>query len=77
MVPLFLASGAGAASRQAVATGVIGGMVAVTALGVFFTPLFYLSVRRWLTRRPAPAAAAGPDTSGGPATDTAGDAPRA
>ena len=50
MVPLFTASGAGAASRQAVGTGVIGGMIAVTLLGVFLTPLFYLSARRWLTR---------------------------
>ncbi|MES3027938.1 MAG: efflux RND transporter permease subunit [Pseudomonadota bacterium] len=50
MVPLFMASGAGAASRQAVGTGVIGGMIAVTLLGVFFTPVFYLSARRWLTR---------------------------
>jgi multidrug efflux pump len=51
MIPLFIASGAGAASRQAVGTGVIGGMIAVTLLGVFFTPVFYLSARRWLTRR--------------------------
>jgi multidrug efflux pump len=50
MVPLFIASGAGAASRQAVGTGVIGGMIAVTLLGVFLTPVFYLSARRWLTR---------------------------
>lgn len=50
MVPLFIATGAGAASRQAVGTGVIGGMIAVTLLGVFLTPVFYLSARRWLTR---------------------------
>ncbi|KRB52634.1 MAG: efflux RND transporter permease subunit [Pseudomonadota bacterium] len=54
MIPLFIASGAGAASRQAVGTGVIGGMIAVTLLGVFFTPVFYLSARRWLTRRKPP-----------------------
>jgi multidrug efflux pump len=50
MVPLFIATGAGASSRQAVGTGVIGGMIAVTLLGVFLTPVFYLSARRWLTR---------------------------
>jgi multidrug efflux pump len=50
MVPLFIATGAGAASRQAVGTGVIGGMIAVTLLGVFLTPVFYLSARRWLSR---------------------------
>jgi multidrug efflux pump len=50
MVPLVLSSGAGAASRIAVGTGVMGGMIAATLLGVFFIPLFYLSVRRWLAR---------------------------
>ncbi|ARS28176.1 efflux RND transporter permease subunit [Sphingomonas sp. KC8] len=51
MVPLFISSGAGAASRRAVGTGVMGGMIAATILGIFFIPLFYLAVRRWLTRK--------------------------
>jgi multidrug efflux pump len=51
MVPLFIASGAGAASRRAVGTGVMGGMIAATLLGIFFIPLFYVAVRRWLTRK--------------------------
>ena len=51
MVPLVIASGAGAASRIAVGTGVMGGMIAATLFGVFFTPLFYFGIRRWLTRR--------------------------
>lgn len=51
MVPLVIASGAGAASRHAVGTGVMGGMIAATALGIFFTPVFYVSARRWLSRR--------------------------
>jgi multidrug efflux pump len=55
MVPLVRATGAGAASRIAVGTGVAGGMLAATLLGIFFIPLFYLSVRRWLTRRRPPA----------------------
>ena len=50
MVPLLVATGASAASRQAVGTGVAGGMLAGTLLGIFFIPLFYMSVRRWLTR---------------------------
>jgi multidrug efflux pump len=60
MVPLFLSSGAGAASRRAVGTGVMGGMIAATLLGIFFIPLFYVAVRRWLTRKEphAPAQAA-------------------
>lgn len=46
MVPLVLASGAGAASRIAVGTGVMGGMIAATVLGIFIIPLLYLMVRR-------------------------------
>jgi multidrug efflux pump len=54
VLPLALSSGAGSASRIAVGTGVIGGMLAATALGIFFVPVFYLATRRWLTRkRPA------------------------
>lgn len=48
MVPLMIASGAGAASRIAVGTGVFGGMVTATLLGIFFVPVLYLLVRRWL-----------------------------
>jgi multidrug efflux pump len=55
MVPLVRATGAGAASRIAVGTGVAGGMIAATLLGIFFIPLFYLSVRRWISRKRPPA----------------------
>ena len=51
MVPLVLASGAGAASRAAVGTGVMGGMITATVLGIFFIPVLYLAVRRWVARR--------------------------
>jgi multidrug efflux pump len=54
MVPLIIARGAGAASRQAVGTGVAGGMFTATSLGIFFIPLFYLAVRRWVTKRRPP-----------------------
>jgi multidrug efflux pump len=50
MLPLVVASGAGAASRRAVGTGVMGGMIAATAFGIFFTPVFYYAARRWLSR---------------------------
>ena len=55
MVPLVIASGAGAASRIAVGSGVMGGMIAATLLGIFFIPLFYLTVRKWLSRKRPPA----------------------
>ena len=54
MVPLLVATGAGAASRIAVGTGVAGGMVAATMFGIFFIPVFYLSVRRWVSRKRPP-----------------------
>jgi multidrug efflux pump len=54
MVPLLVARGAGAASRIAVGTGVAGGMLAATAFGIFFIPLFNLSVRRWVSRKRPP-----------------------
>jgi multidrug efflux pump len=50
MAPLVIASGAGAASRQVMGTGVMGGMIFVTGLGIFFTPVFYYSARQWLSR---------------------------
>ena len=51
MVPLVIASGAGAASRHAVGTGVAGGMITATIFGVFFTPVFYTAMRLWLVRK--------------------------
>ena len=56
MVPLVLSSGAGAASRIAVGTGVMGGMIAATAIGIFIIPLLYLLVRTRIGgRKPTPA----------------------
>jgi len=54
MVPLLVARGAGAASRIAVGTGVAGGMLTATGFGIFFIPLFYLAVRRWVSKRRPP-----------------------
>jgi multidrug efflux pump len=51
MVPLVIASGAGAASRVAVGTGVMGGMIAATAIGIFVIPVLYLLVRQYLSRQ--------------------------
>jgi HAE1 family hydrophobic/amphiphilic exporter-1 len=45
-MPLVVATGAGAASRQAVGTAVVGGMVAATLMSLMFTPVFYLVMQR-------------------------------
>ncbi|MFV0454290.1 MAG: efflux RND transporter permease subunit [Pseudomonas sp.] len=44
VVPLALASGAGAGSSHAIGTGVIGGMVTATLLVIFWVPLFFVVV---------------------------------
>jgi len=54
VIPLVVASGAGAASRQSIGTGVFGGMLAATFLAIFFVPLFYTAVRKLIPGRPAP-----------------------
>ncbi|GKS56497.1 multidrug efflux RND transporter permease subunit [Nitrospira sp.] len=46
MFPLVFATGAGAASRQSIGTGVLGGMLAATFLAIFFVPLFYVLIRK-------------------------------
>jgi multidrug efflux pump len=45
-VPLVIASGAGARSRWAIGTGVAGGMLFATMVGVFFIPLFFYLIQR-------------------------------
>jgi multidrug efflux pump subunit AcrB len=55
-LPLVVASGAGAASRHSIGTTVVGGMLAITVLGVLLVPAFYVAVERlaeW-RRRPSP-----------------------
>jgi len=45
-MPLVVASGAGAASRQAIGTAVVGGMAAATVMSLVFTPIFYVVMQR-------------------------------
>lgn len=44
VLPLVIASGAGAASRHSIGTGVFGGMLAATFLAIFFVPLFFVLI---------------------------------
>jgi multidrug efflux pump len=65
VTPMALSTGAGAASRHDMGTGVIGGMISATVLAVFFVPVFYVVVRRTFKGKisPSPVAfnPAGPD----------------
>jgi len=45
-VPLMIATGAGAASRQSIGTTVVGGMLAATLLSLAFVPIFYVLIER-------------------------------
>ena len=51
VLPLALATGAGSGAQRAIGTGVLGGMIAGTLLGIFFTPLFFVVVQRLFGRR--------------------------
>jgi multidrug efflux pump len=53
VLPLAISSGAGANSRHAIGTGVLGGMTLATVLAILFIPLFFVVVLRiFKTRRP-------------------------
>lgn len=45
VVPLFIATGPGSGSQNAIGTSVLGGVVTATLLGIFFIPMFYIWVR--------------------------------
>jgi hydrophobe/amphiphile efflux-1 (HAE1) family protein len=51
VVPLFVATGAGAASRRSLGTAVLGGMLAATLLAIFFVPVQYYVVETLVERR--------------------------
>ncbi|PVZ20207.1 MULTISPECIES: multidrug efflux RND transporter permease subunit [unclassified Pseudomonas] len=50
VLPLVMATGAGAASQRAIGTGVIGGMLSATLLGVLLVPVFFVAVLGWVRR---------------------------
>jgi len=52
VLPLVLATGAGSGSQNAIGTGVLGGTLVGTALGIFFVPLFYVVIKRIFKDKP-------------------------
>lgn len=53
VLPLALSTGAGSGSQNAIGTGVLGGTIAATFIGIFFIPLFFVVVSRSGSRRQA------------------------
>ena len=51
VTPLAISTGAGSGAQHAIGTGVIGGMISATLLGIFFVPVFFVLVRRTFARR--------------------------
>jgi hydrophobe/amphiphile efflux-1 (HAE1) family protein len=62
VAPLMVASGAGAASRHSLGTGVFAGMLTATTVGIFFIPLFFAVIRGLGERWSRPSAATVPAT---------------
>ena len=66
VMPLAIASGAGAGAQNAIGVAVIGGVVAATVLGIFFVPVFFVLITRsskpasQVTPAPTPADAGSP-----------------
>ncbi|WP_112997179.1 efflux RND transporter permease subunit [Hyphomicrobiales bacterium] len=52
VVPLMIATGPGAEMRQSLGTAVFSGMLGVTFLGLFLTPVFYVALRSFRRRKP-------------------------
>lgn len=73
-IPLAIASGASAASRRSLGTGVIGGMLGATLIAIFFIPLFFWALERRSAQKIAAkekeAAAARADGAHGSSPDT-------
>jgi HAE1 family hydrophobic/amphiphilic exporter-1 len=66
VIPLLIASGAGASSRQSLGTAVFGGMLVATVTGVFFVPVLYVVVMHSVARLTGKAkAGTGPELESG------------
>ena len=60
VLPLVIATGAGAEMRQSLGTAVFFGMIGVTVFGLIFTPVFYVVVRKFAAKPHAHGAQAAP-----------------
>lgn len=51
VVPLAISTGVGSGSQNAIGTGVLGGMMSSTFMGIFFIPIFFVIVERMFSKR--------------------------
>ena len=72
VLPLALATGAGSGSQNAIGTGVLGGVISATVLGLLFVPVFFVVVRRFFPGRTDAAPVATPSPASLPAASTEG-----
>ena len=56
VLPLAIKTGAGSGAQNAIGTGVVGGTIASTVLGIFFIPVFFVVVRRLFSKKKKTAA---------------------
>jgi HAE1 family hydrophobic/amphiphilic exporter-1 len=61
VLPLVLATGAGAVGRHSVGVTVFGGMIVSTFLNLFIIPILYIVVRGWLPMKERPIAVETPE----------------
>ena len=65
VLPLVLSSGAGSGGRTAIGSGVLGGTISATLLGILFVPLFFVVVTRLFGRAKGPAEPSASDRAAG------------
>jgi HAE1 family hydrophobic/amphiphilic exporter-1 len=56
LMPLWFATGSGAAARRILGSTVIGGMIAASAIAIFLIPVAFYAVEKFATRKKSPAA---------------------
>ena len=69
VLPLALSTGAGSGSQNAIGTGIVGGAITTTLLGLFFVPLYFVTVMRLFKVKPTHA----PDESDRPEDENLDD----
>jgi len=69
VLPLALSTGAGSGSQNAIGTGIVGGALTTTLLGLFFVPLYFVTVMRLFKVKPTHA----PDDSDRPEDENLDD----